>query len=114
MAQTTAFVDYIAKKEEDFISKVHNFESKIDNYIPILGLDEAKTTALKTHLTAYVDACNEKNALHAEARAATQKCKALLKPLTTEIRGTKKDAELSPNCTLAVLEDLGMNNTKHY
>jgi len=112
MAQTTEFVDYIAKKEEDFISKVHNFESKIDNYIPILTLDEAKITTLKSHLTGYVDACNKKNALHAEARAATKKCKELLTPLTREIRGTKKDAELSPNCTPAVLEDLGMNNTK--
>lgn len=112
MAQTTAFVDYIAKKEEDFISKIHNFESKIDNYIPILTLDEAKITTLKANLTAYIDACNEKNALHAKARAATQKCKELLKPLTSEIRGTKRDAELSPNCNSAVLEDLGMNNTK--
>jgi len=112
MAQTTEFVDYIAKKEEDFISKVHNFESKIDSYTTILGLDEAKLTTLKANLTAYLDACNKKNALHAEARAATQKCKELIKPLTREIRGTKKDAEMSPNCTLAVLEDLGMNNTK--
>ena len=112
MAQTTEFVDFIAKKEEDFISKVHNFESKIDNYVPILALDETKITTLKANLKAYTDACNKKNALHAEARAATQECKALLKPLTSEIRGTKKDAELSPNCTLAVLEDLGMNNTK--
>jgi len=112
MAQTTEFVDFIAKKEEDFIRKVHNFESKIDNYIPILSLEMAKMTTLKANLTAYVDACNKKNALHAEARAATKKCKELLKPLTSEIRGTKKDAEQSPNCTLAVLEDLGMNNTK--
>lgn len=112
MAQTTEFVDYIAKKEEDFIRKVHNFESKIDNYVPILGLNEEKITELKAHLTAYVDACNKKNALHAEARAATQKCKELLQPLTKEIRGTKKDAELSPNCSPAVLEDLGMNNIK--
>jgi hypothetical protein len=112
MAQTTEFVDFIAKKEEDIISKIHNFDSKIDNYAPILGLDEAKLTTLKTNLTAYVDACNKKNALHAEARAATQKCKELIKPLISEIRGTKKDAEMSANCTLAVLEDLGMNNTK--
>lgn len=112
MAQTTEFVDYIAKKKEDFISKVHNFESKIDNYIPILGLNEAKVASLRANLTAYIDACNVKNALHAKARAATQKCKELLKPLTSEIRGTKKDAELSPNCSLAALEDLGMNNTK--
>ncbi len=112
MAQTTEFVDFIAKKEEDFISKIHNFESKIDGYAPILALDETKLTSLKANLTAYINACNKKNALHAEARAATKRCKELLKPLTSEIRGTKKDAELSPNCTLAVLEDLGMNNTK--
>lgn len=112
MAQTTEFVDFIAKKEEDFISKIHNFESKIDNYVPILALDEAKITTLKANLTAYINACNKKNALHAEARAATKECKALLKPLTSEIRGTKKNAELSPNCSLAILEDLGMNNTK--
>ncbi len=112
MAQTSVFVDYIAKKEEDFISKVHNFNSKIDDYIPSLGLDQTKIENLKVHLTAYIDACNEKNALHAKARAATQRCKDMLKPITSEIRGTKKDIELSPSCTLSILEDLGMNNTK--
>ncbi|MCZ4694564.1 hypothetical protein DWB61_05870 [Ancylomarina euxinus] len=112
MSQTTVLVDFIAKKEEDFISKVHNFESKIDNYVPILALDEAKITSLKAHLKAYVDACNRKNALHAEARAATQTCNELLNPLTKEIRVTKKDIQMSPNCSPAVIVDLGMDNTK--
>ena len=112
MGQASEFVDYIAKKEEDFLKKTHNFLSKIDSYAQLLGLDEAKLASLKANLTAYVDACNRKNALHAEARSTTQKCKELLKPLTHEIRGAKKEAQLSPNCTLAVLEDLGMNNSK--
>lgn len=112
MAQTTEFVDYIAKKEEDFLRKTQNFLSKIDRYAPILDLDDAKVASIKTNLTAYVDACNKKNSLHAEARAATKNCNDLLNPLIKEIRGTKKDAELSPNCSSSVLEDLGMNNTK--
>lgn len=112
MAQTTEFIDFIAKSEKVFLEKTQNFLTKIDSYTTLLGLDDAELTALKTNLTSYIDACNKKNALHAEARAATQNCNDLLKPLTKEIRSMKKDAELSPNCTMAILEDLGMNNSK--
>jgi len=112
MAQTSEFVDFISKKQEDHIKNDYNFISKIDNYIAPLGLDETKINSLKANILAYIDACNEKNALKAKTRAATKKCQELLKPLNQEIRATKKDAELSPNCTESILEDLGMNNTR--
>lgn len=112
MAQTNEFVYFISKREKEHIKKDYNFLSKIDNYIETLGLDETKVNELKADIMAYIEACNEKNALQAKARAATKKCHELLTPLNQKIRATKKDAELSPNCTSSILENLGMNNTR--
>lgn len=113
MTQIIRSEDYIAKSKETYISRSDNFLSKIDAYLPILGLNEADVAKLKELLPKYKEACKRSKDIHMEAIAETIKCVELEAVCTPEIRKVRKLILASSNCTQATIQDLSLNGLRH-
>jgi hypothetical protein len=62
----------------------------------------------------FKDTYDRKEAINNQKKALTLECHEKQDVSTANIRELRKLVEASPNCTPAVMEDLGLNNTKRY
>lgn len=114
MPQKSEHIDYIKKKAQDYLQKGESFLERVPNYYGTVLTDETEIAAFKTAFLSFKDAYDKKEAISNQKKAITIECHDKQEVSTVGIRDLKKLIEASPLCTAAILEDLGLNNSKRY
>ncbi|MFA8434776.1 MAG: hypothetical protein ACEPOZ_09705 [Marinifilaceae bacterium] len=104
--------DFIEKSEEGFDVKSENFCKKIEVYAATLGLTTEQVDGIKGILTGISNARQLKNTKKLETKASIVAYNEQRKYGEVAIRDFKRIIESSANCTPAILEELGMANSK--
>lgn len=113
MTQKTEHIDYIKKKEKDYLQKGETFLERIVNYYDVVA-SETEVEPFKNAFMAYKDTYEKKESINNQKKAITLECHEKHEVSTASIRNLRKLIMNSPNCTPAILEDLGLNNSKRY
>lgn len=114
MSQKSEHIDYLKKKVKEYIQKGETFLERVPNYYGTVLTDETEITAFKTAFLDFKNTYDKKEAINNQKKALTLECHEKQDVSTEEIRALRKLIEASPSCTPAVMEDLGLNNTKRY
>ncbi|WP_372644491.1 hypothetical protein [Ancylomarina sp.] len=114
MSQKSEHVEYLKKKVKEYIQKGETFLERVSSYYGTVLTDETEIAPFKTAFLAFKDAYDRKEAINNQKKSLTLECHEKQEVSTAGIRDLRKLIEASPLCTPAIMEDLGLNNTKRY